>query len=117
MAHLSREELQDVRAAEQQRATGTVSRGSGIDFSRSLEALAGLIGLLTVEGGGRKPGILPLRERKPAAVPSVIPGDAAARKKQRTEQLRRRGRRSTILSGGAGVIGEAPLSQPQALGG
>ena len=115
MAHLSREDLQDARAREQQRAIGG-DRGSGPDFSGGLKALASLIGFLTVEGGGRGPGVLSGQKPIPSAVPAnlAVPN---ARKKQRAELLKRRGRRSTILSGGSGVIGEAPLSQPQVLGG
>ncbi|HDZ37845.1 MAG TPA: hypothetical protein ENH62_06115 [Marinobacter sp.] len=117
MAHLSREELQDARAREQQRAiSGGVGRGSGPGLSRGLDALARAIGSLTIEGGGRGPGVLPLQKPAPSAIPANQ-AVADARKKQRAEALRRKGRRSTILSGGAGVIGEAPLSQPQALGG
>ena len=48
--------------------------------------------------------------------PAVQASISGAKKKQRDEDLRRRGRKSTILTGGAGVVGEAPLSQPRATG-
>ena len=62
-----------------------------------------------------------LNPRSPAipSAPALIdpgPAAASARKKERLATLSRKGRKSTILSGGAGVTGEAPLSQPQALG-
>ena len=44
------------------------------------------------------------------------PAIAEARKKLRASELRRKGRRATIITGGAGVLGEAPLIQPQARG-
>ena len=44
------------------------------------------------------------------------PAIAEARKKLRASELRRKGRRSTIITGGAGVLGEVPLAQPQARG-
>ena len=44
------------------------------------------------------------------------PSIEAARKKQREVELRRKGRASTIITGGAGLTSDAPLSQPQALG-
>lgn len=54
----------------------------------------------------------------PAPAKSIDPGPAAAeaRRQARIAALGRKGRKSTILSGGAGVTGETPLSQPQALG-
>ena len=42
------------------------------------------------------------------------PAIAVARKKQRASDLRRKGRRATIITGGEGVLGSAPLAQPQA---
>jgi len=51
--------------------------------------------------------------------PLVMREDPAveeARKRQRLAARRRKGRRSTIVTGGAGVQGLAPLSRPQALG-
>ena len=44
------------------------------------------------------------------------PSIEAARKAQRLADLRRKGRKSTIITGGAGLTSDAPLSQPQALG-
>ena len=44
------------------------------------------------------------------------PAIAESRKKLRASELRRKGRRSTIVTGGEGVLGEAPLIQPQARG-
>ena len=44
------------------------------------------------------------------------PSIEAARKAQRAADLRRKGRKSTIITGGAGLTSDAPLSQPQALG-
>lgn len=44
------------------------------------------------------------------------PAIAESRKKLRASELRRKGRRATIITGGAGVLGEAPLIQPQASG-
>ena len=58
------------------------------------------------------PGLPP-----PPAVPTRANQAAAldaARKKRRLLLLRRRGRRSTILTGPAGVLSDAPLSQPRA---
>ena len=56
----------------------------------------------------------------PPAPPSLPTGDdpavLEAKKKQREADLKRKGRASTIVTGGAGVTGDAPLSQPQALG-
>lgn len=45
------------------------------------------------------------------------PSIEAARKKEREAAARRKGRASTIITGGAGLTSDAPLSQPQALGG
>lgn len=39
---------------------------------------------------------------------------SSAQEKERTEALKRKGRKATILSGGQGVVGDAPLSQPAA---
>ena len=65
--------------------------------------------------------ILPGFASKPPPLPATVPvvtredpAIAEARKKLKTSELRRKGRRSTIISGGAGVVGDAPLSQPQA---
>ena len=44
------------------------------------------------------------------------PSIEEARKAQRLADLRRKGRKSTIITGGAGLTTDAPLSQPQALG-
>ena len=44
------------------------------------------------------------------------PAVVEARKKQRLSELNRRGRRALILNTGAGVVDEAPLSQPRAGG-
>ena len=44
------------------------------------------------------------------------PAIAEARKKLRASELRRKGRRSMVVTGGEGVLGEAPLIQPQARG-
>ena len=44
------------------------------------------------------------------------PAIAESRKKLRASELRRKGRRASIITGGAGVLGEAPLIQPQARG-
>ena len=52
----------------------------------------------------------------PPPVTRKDPAIALAAKKQREADLRRRGRASTIISGGRGVTGTAPLAQPQARG-
>lgn len=52
----------------------------------------------------------------PAPPKADDPAVVAARKKQRASDLLRKGRASTILTGGAGVTSDAPLSQPQVLG-
>ncbi len=39
---------------------------------------------------------------------------ADAGKKQREAELRRRGRKATIITGGSGITTDAPLSQPKA---
>ena len=44
------------------------------------------------------------------------PAIAEAKKKERASTLRRKGRRSLVLTGGQGVQVAAPLSQPQAGG-
>lgn len=45
------------------------------------------------------------------------PKIAAAAAAERADQLRKRGRRATILSGGRGVVGSAPLGRPTATAG
>ena len=50
------------------------------------------------------------------AVTADDPAISAAMKAQREAELKRKGRASTIVTGGAGLTGDAPLSQPQALG-
>lgn len=40
----------------------------------------------------------------------------ASRKKLRQSELRRKGRQASIITGGEGVLGSAPLSQPAARG-
>lgn len=52
----------------------------------------------------------------PAPVKRDDPAISAAQKKQREADLRRRGRRASIVTGGQGVLGDAPLLQPQARG-
>ncbi len=52
----------------------------------------------------------------PPAPPPPSTDTSFARKKAREAERGRKGRKSTILSGGAGVTGGTPLSQPQALG-
>ena len=60
----------------------------------------------------------PPRPRLPPPPPPPVtredPAIAAAAKKQRQADLRRRGRKATIITGGQGVLGDAPLAQPQA---
>ena len=62
--------------------------------------------------------ISPKTPRLPPAPPAPPtrddPAIAAAGKKQQAADLRRRGRRSTIITGGQGVLGGTPLSQPRA---
>ena len=51
----------------------------------------------------------------PAPPPArTDPAIAAARKKQRDIELRRRGRRSSILTSRRGVTQQAPIARPQA---
>lgn len=52
----------------------------------------------------------------PPPVKTTDPAIAASKKKLRESELRRKGRRSTIVTGGAGVTSDAPLSQPKAGG-
>lgn len=52
----------------------------------------------------------------PSPVTRADPAIAAAKTKQRSADLRRRGRRSTIVTGGQGVLGNTPLVQPRARG-
>ena len=42
------------------------------------------------------------------------PAIAAASRKQRLSDLRRKGRASTIITGGLGVTGDVPLNRPSA---
>ena len=64
------------------------------------------------------PGFSPSRPRLPPPPPPPPqrddPAIAEARKKLRASELRRKGRRATILTGGEGVLGTAPLAQPRA---
>ena len=79
---------------------------------------------LLVPGVGGKilaPLVFPSKSKAaPSKQPDIPQADSpdvvAARKKQREAELRRKGRASTIITGGAGVTSDAPLSQPQALG-
>lgn len=57
-----------------------------------------------------------LPARLPPPTTRDDPAIADAKKKLRASELRRKGRRASIITGGAGVLGEAPLSQPQARG-
>lgn len=64
-------------------------------------------------GGSRSPSLPP----PPPPLPKRDdPAIAESKKKLRASELRRKGRRSFILTGGRGVLGEAPLAQPQAGG-
>ena len=79
-----------------------------------------LFGLATT---GKLPDPLGLMPPKipPLPAPPKIPtrddeSIEAAGKRQRAADLKRKGRASTIITGGAGVTSDAPLSQPQALG-
>lgn len=65
---------------------------------------------------GLKPKIPALPPPPPAPPKPDDPAIAAAAKRQREAELLRKGRSSTIISGGAGITSDAPLSQPQALG-
>ena len=56
----------------------------------------------------------PVLPPTPPPVKRDDPAIGAAKSKLRASELRRKGRRSTIISGGAGVTGDAPLSQPRA---
>ena len=65
------------------------------------------------------PGFSPSPPALPPPPPPVTrisaePAISEARKKQEETDLRRRGRRSTIKTSGQGVLGTAPLVQPQA---
>ena len=66
----------------------------------------------------RLPGFSPSKPRLPpgpAPPPQRDdPAVVAARKKLRASELRRKGRRATILTGGEGVLGTVPLAQPRA---
>lgn len=67
---------------------------------------------MKIPGFSRRAPALPPR---PAPVVSrTDPSIAAAGKKLRTSELRRTGRSAMTISGGAGVAGDAPLSQPAA---
>ena len=61
-----------------------------------------------------------LGRKPPASLPPLPtrrdPEIAAARKKQRDIELRRKGRRSTILTSGRGVEDQLGVSRPQARG-
>ena len=50
----------------------------------------------------------------PPPVKTTDPAIAASRKKLRESELRRKGRRSTIITGGQGITVDAPLAQPRA---
>jgi hypothetical protein len=74
---------------------------------------------LAIIGGGLSAASILNPPRIPSA-PSPPRADdpavAASARRQREAELRRKGRSSTIVTGGAGVIEDAPLSQPAALG-
>ena len=53
----------------------------------------------------------------PPPPPPPTPEDPAvveSKKKLRASELRRKGRRASIITGGEGVLGAAPLAQPRA---
>ena len=83
-----------------------IDRGGGRDKNRGLKK--------------KKPND-DLKKKDPFAKTSMIPEpvlsavDLAAAE-ERKKILRRKGRSSTIISGGSGITGAAPLSRPQALG-
>lgn len=58
----------------------------------------------------------PPRSPPPPApvVKRADPAIAAAASKQRLSDLKRKGRASTIVTGGLGVTGDVPLNQPSA---
>lgn len=63
------------------------------------------------------PGFSPKAPSLPAPAPVVTRADPAiaeAAKKLKASEKLRKGRASTIITGGAGVTGNAPLSQPRA---
>ena len=64
------------------------------------------------------PGFSPKTPRLPPPPPAPPKRDDPAvvesKKKLRASELRRKGRRATILTGGEGVQGTAPLAQPRA---
>ena len=64
------------------------------------------------------PGFSPSAPSLPPPAPPPVkrddPAIADARKKQEAAELRRKGRKSLNLTGGQGVLGTAPLAQPQA---
>lgn len=65
-------------------------------------------------GGGSAKQILP-----PAPAPAPTPEDPAAleaRRRTLSEQRQRRGRASTLLTGGQGVTGSAPVARKTLLG-
>ena len=64
-------------------------------------------------GGAKTPALPPAPPPPPTRDDPAI---AESRKKLRASELRRKGRRASIITGGAGVLGEAPLIQPQARG-
>jgi hypothetical protein len=70
---------------------------------------------------GKPPDPLGLFPKKPVipGVPTPVSTELtseAAAKKAREDALKKKGRASTILSGGAGVTDSPTLSRPQALG-
>lgn len=77
------------------------------------------------KSGGKFPQPKPAKPKeKPAEKPAGLgappmledPDVNAAKAIAREAERRRKGRRSTIVTGGTGVLGSAPLSRPQALG-
>lgn len=63
---------------------------------------------------GTQKSATPVVQPPPATPTREDPEIAAARKKARQEELKRRGRRATILTGGQGVTSEALGSTPLA---
>lgn len=67
---------------------------------------------MKIPGWSRRAPALPAQPA--AVVRRTDPSIAAAGNKLRTSELRRTGRSAMTISGGAGVAGDAPLSQPAA---
>ena len=72
--------------------------------------------LESILGGGKK-APAPVVPKAPKAPTKESTEVKAARENERKRRIAAAGRGSTILTGGAGVVGEAPVTRKKLLGG